>query len=75
MPARPAAPTGLPERARIGYESAEARRRVAENKGSEMAEDQMLRDHERTWGGFVKLIVYSTAAVVVTLALMAIFLL
>ena len=40
-----------------------------------MAENEMLAQHRRTWNGFVKLITYSTVAVVITLALMAIFLL
>lgn len=33
------------------------------------------REHERTYSGFVKVTVYSTAAVVLVLVLMAIFLL
>ncbi len=41
-----------------------------------MADDQqMLREHENFWNGFVKFIVYSVVAIVVTLVLMAIFLL
>jgi hypothetical protein len=39
-----------------------------------MSDDQMLHEHQKTWHGFVKLIQYSTAAVVITLVLMAIFL-
>jgi hypothetical protein len=40
-----------------------------------MADDQMLAEHRRQWHGFVKLIGWCLAAIVVTLALMAIFLL
>ncbi|MFQ5772944.1 MAG: aa3-type cytochrome c oxidase subunit IV [Kiloniellaceae bacterium] len=40
-----------------------------------MAENEMLEEHQRTWHGFVKLLVYSVAAVVLTLILMAAFLL
>ena len=40
-----------------------------------MANDQMLEEHRRQWHGFVKLMGWSLAAVVVTLVLMAIFLL
>ncbi len=40
-----------------------------------MSNDQMLHEHQKSWHGFVKLITYSTAAVIVTLVLMAIFLL
>jgi len=40
-----------------------------------MANDQLLEEHRQTWKGFVRLVFFSTAAVVITLALMAIFLL
>lgn len=40
-----------------------------------MSDDQMLREHRRQWHGFVKLLAYSTIAVVIVLAGMAIFLL
>ena len=40
-----------------------------------MSDDHMLHEHQKSWQGFVKLISYSTAAVVITLVLMAIFLL
>ncbi|MGF1612259.1 MAG: aa3-type cytochrome c oxidase subunit IV [Kiloniellales bacterium] len=40
-----------------------------------MAEDQLLEEHRRTWQSFVKLVTVSTALVVVTLLLMALFLL
>ena len=40
-----------------------------------MADDEMLKDHKGTFDGFVKGSVYSTVAVVITLVLMAIFLL
>ncbi len=39
-----------------------------------MADQQMLDEHRETWNGFVKLIVWSTAAAALTLALMRIFL-
>jgi hypothetical protein len=39
-----------------------------------MADDPMLHEHQKTWHGFVKLITYSTVAVVITLILMGIFL-
>jgi len=40
-----------------------------------MAAQHDLGPHERTWGGFVKLTIYGTGAVALTLVLMAIFLL
>ena len=40
-----------------------------------MSDDQMLHEHQKTWHGFVKLMLYSTAAAAITLILMAIFLL
>ncbi|RMD62008.1 MAG: aa3-type cytochrome c oxidase subunit IV [Alphaproteobacteria bacterium] len=40
-----------------------------------MAQQDLLEEHRQTWRGFVKLITYSAAAVIVTLVLMAIFLL
>jgi hypothetical protein len=40
-----------------------------------MAQDQMLEDHKRSWQSFCKLVTYSTVAIVISLALMALFLL
>jgi hypothetical protein len=40
-----------------------------------MANDQMLEEHRQSWHGFVKLMTYSTVAVIAALVLMAIFLL
>jgi len=40
-----------------------------------MANDQLLEEHRQSWKGFVRLVAYSTAAVVIALALMAMFLL
>lgn len=40
-----------------------------------MADDQMLREHQRIWKGFVRFITISTVLVVIALALMALFLL
>ena len=40
-----------------------------------MAQDQMLEEHRRQWHGFVKLMAWSLAGVVVVLVGMAIFLL
>ena len=37
--------------------------------------DELLEQHARTWNGFVRLIVYSTVAVVIVLVLMALTLL
>ena len=37
-------------------------------------EDPMLREHKKTYSGFMKLLGYSTLAVVIVLVLMAIFL-
>ncbi len=39
-----------------------------------MSDDQMLKDHQQTWSGFMKLITYSVVAVAVVLALMWAFL-
>ena len=40
-----------------------------------MAEhDDMLREHQKTWSGFVKLMAVSSAVIVVILILMGIFL-
>ena len=40
-----------------------------------MAEqDEMLREHQKTWSGFVKLLGVSTAVIVVILILMGLFL-
>ncbi len=40
-----------------------------------MADDQLLREHQDIWKGFVRFITISTALVVITLLLMAFFLL
>ena len=40
-----------------------------------MSDDSMLKAHRATYAGFVRLIIYSTAIVVIALILMAIFLL
>lgn len=40
-----------------------------------MSDDSMLQEHRATYLGFVRLVTYSTVAVVVTLVLMAIILL
>lgn len=40
-----------------------------------MADDQMLEERRKSWNGFVKLMTFSVAATVITLVLMAIFLL
>lgn len=40
-----------------------------------MSDDQLLREHQRNWKGFVRFITWSTALVVIALILMAIFLL
>lgn len=40
-----------------------------------MADDQLLREHQQNWKGFVRLFTVSTVFVVIVLALMAIFLL
>jgi hypothetical protein len=39
-----------------------------------MSDDQMLHEHQQTWRGFCRLMVWSVVAIVVTLALMGIFL-
>lgn len=39
-----------------------------------MSDDQMLKDHQQTWHGFMKLITYSVVAITVVLALMGLFL-
>ena len=39
-----------------------------------MSDDHMLRDHQKTWHGFTRLMLWSTIGVVVVLALMGIFL-
>ncbi len=38
-----------------------------------MADDQMLAEHRRTWHGFCRLMFWAIVAVVITLGLMAIF--
>jgi hypothetical protein len=40
-----------------------------------MADDQLLNEHQQIWKGFVRFITISTVLVIVTLALMALFLL
>ena len=40
-----------------------------------MTDDQLLRDHQQFWHGFVRFLTISTGLVVVTLLLMAYFLL
>ena len=40
-----------------------------------MSDDQLLREHQQIWKGFVRFITWSTAFVVITLLLMALFLL
>jgi len=40
-----------------------------------MADDQLLREHQQIWKSFVRFITISTALVVITLLLMAFFLL
>ena len=49
---------------------------MAETKLDEgpMTDDQLLREHQQSWNGFCKLLLYSTIAIVITLALMGIFL-
>lgn len=40
-----------------------------------MSDNQLLREHQSNWKGFVRFITWSTAFVVIILVLMAIFLL
>ncbi|MEE8535388.1 MAG: aa3-type cytochrome c oxidase subunit IV [Kiloniellales bacterium] len=40
-----------------------------------MSDDAMLQEHRKTYSGFVRLFVFSTAATAITLALMALVLL
>ncbi|WP_422366314.1 aa3-type cytochrome c oxidase subunit IV [Pelagibius sp.] len=40
-----------------------------------MSDNQLLREHQSNWKGFVRFITWSTAFVVIVLVLMAIFLL
>lgn len=40
-----------------------------------MSDNQLLREHQSIWKGFVRFITWSTAFVVIVLVLMAIFLL
>ncbi|MEO3429663.1 aa3-type cytochrome c oxidase subunit IV [Pelagibius sp. CAU 1746] len=40
-----------------------------------MSDDQLLREHQQNWKGFVRFITISTGLVILTLALMALFLL
>lgn len=46
-----------------------------ESRDRNMAEDQLLREHQQIWKGFVRFITISTGLVVLTLLLMAFFLL
>ncbi len=39
-----------------------------------MTDDQLLRDRERSWHGFCRLLTYSVIIIMFTLALMGIFL-
>lgn len=39
-----------------------------------MSDQQLLEEHQKSWQGFVKLLVWSAAAVLLTLVLMRIFL-
>ena len=39
-----------------------------------MNDDQMLKEHQKTWNDFIKLSFYSAAAIVVVLVLMGAFL-
>ena len=39
-----------------------------------MSDDEMLREHRETFDGFIKVSVWSTALIVLTLVLMALFL-
>lgn len=39
-----------------------------------MNDDQMLKEHQKTWHDFIKLTIYSVIAVVVALVLMGAFL-
>lgn len=65
----------MPGRAAIGYQSGGTEETRDRQERDRMANDQLLEEHRRTWKGFVRLITYSAAATVITLALMAIFLL
>jgi hypothetical protein len=40
-----------------------------------MSDDAMLQEHKKSYTGFVRLLIWSTAATAITLALMALFLL
>lgn len=40
-----------------------------------MSDEQMLREHQETFNGFIKVSVYSTVVIIIGLALMAAFLL
>lgn len=40
-----------------------------------MSDDQLLREHQANWKGFVRLVTWSTAFVVFVLIMMALFLL
>ncbi len=39
-----------------------------------MTDDQMLREHQETWIGFGRLLLWSIVTIVITLSLMALFL-
>ena len=45
-----------------------------ERDGGDMSDEQLLREHQQSWNGFCKLLLYSIIAIAITLALMAIFL-
>ncbi|MDJ0610664.1 MAG: aa3-type cytochrome c oxidase subunit IV [Kiloniellales bacterium] len=40
-----------------------------------MSDDQMLKEHQATWDGFTKLILWSTVAIVITLIILGLWLL
>ena len=40
-----------------------------------MSDDELLREHRETFDGFIKISIWSTVLIIITLALMAIFLL
>ncbi len=44
-------------------------------QGNDMSDDPLLREHQSNWKGFVRLMTYSTALVVLILVGMALFLL
>ena len=44
-------------------------------QGFHMSDDQLLREHQQNWKGFVRFFTWSTVFVIIVLALMAVFLL